>query len=96
MVIPMKITPSRIAIVIIVFAAFLASGFLNAGTPLAIASTPVRATDPPAKALSSRKMLSCSVPSGTASGWGGKAWAEPVTIRMKPPITINRARPTNR
>ena len=29
MVIPMKMTPSRIAIVIIVFAAFLASGFLT-------------------------------------------------------------------
>ena len=38
-----------------VLAAFLASGGLNAGTPLAIASTPVSATDPPAKAWRSRK-----------------------------------------
>ena len=35
-----------------VFAALRASGGLNAGTPLAIASTPVRATEPPANALS--------------------------------------------
>ncbi len=48
-VIPMKRTPRRIAIVVIVFAAFFASGGLNAGTPFAIASTPVRATEPPAK-----------------------------------------------
>ena len=37
-----------------VLAAFLASGGLKAGTPLAIASTPVRATEPLANALSSR------------------------------------------
>ena len=49
---PMNRMPSRIAIAVIVLAAFLASGGLNAGTPLAIASTPVSATEPPANALS--------------------------------------------
>ena len=36
--------------IVIVFAAFFASGGLKAGTPLAIASTPVRATEPAANA----------------------------------------------
>ena len=36
---------------VIVFAAFFASGGLNAGTPLAIASTPVRATEPAGEGL---------------------------------------------
>ena len=52
--------------IVIVFAAFFASGGLNAGTPLAIASTPVNATEPPANALSSSRMPTTSVPSGTA------------------------------
>ena len=41
---------------VIVLAAFLASGGLKAGTPLAMASTPVSATEPPAKALSRSRM----------------------------------------
>ena len=53
---PMNRMPSRIDIAVIVLAAFFASGGLNAGTPLAMASTPVSATEPPAKALSSRRM----------------------------------------
>ncbi len=40
-----------------VLAAFLASGCLNAWTPLAIASTPVIAVHPEANALSSRKSV---------------------------------------
>ena len=48
----------------IVLAAFFASGGLNAGTPLAMASTPVRATEPPAKALSSSRMPTASGPEG--------------------------------
>ncbi len=62
--IPTNRMPSRIAITVSVFAAFLDSGGLNAGTPLAIASTPVRATDPPANALSRRKSVSVSVAGG--------------------------------
>ena len=65
--------PSRIDIAVIVLAAFLASGGLNAGTPLAIASTPVSATEPPAKALSRSRMpigSRWSAGTGTASaGW---------------------------
>ena len=53
---------------VMVLAAFFASGGLNAGTPLAIASTPVSATEPPAKALSSNRIPSASVPDGRASG----------------------------
>jgi len=45
-----------------VLAAFFASGGLNAGTPLAIASTPVSATDPPANALSSSRRVKTWVP----------------------------------
>ena len=47
-----------------VLAAFFGSGGLKAGTPLAIASTPVRATDPPANAFRSRNKLSVSVGAG--------------------------------
>jgi len=39
-----------------VVAAFLDLGFLNAGTPLLIASTPVSAAQPEEKARSSRKI----------------------------------------
>ena len=39
-----------------VVAAFLLLGFLNAGTPLEIASTPVSALQPDEKALANRKI----------------------------------------
>ncbi len=39
-VMPMKSTPSRMATIVIVLAAFFASGGLKAGTPFAMASTP--------------------------------------------------------
>ena len=52
------------AIIVIVLAAFFDSGGLKAGTPLAMASTPVRATAPPANARSSR----IGVRSRTGSG----------------------------
>ena len=78
---------------VIVFAAFFASGGLNAGTPLAIASTPVSATEPPAKALSSNRIPSVSVPNGRASGSGGTGPAVPVAIRNAPIPTIARAKP---
>ena len=42
-----------------VAAAFLASGFLKAGTPSAMASMPVRATAPDEKPRSRRNRLSC-------------------------------------
>ncbi len=93
---PMKMTPRRAAIVVIVFAAFRASGGLKAGTPLAIASTPVRATDPPANARSSRKSVSPSTPGVRASAWGGSGFAVPPTMRARPTPTIPRASATNR
>ena len=52
------------AIIVIVLAAFFDSGGLNAGTPLAMASTPVRATEPPANALSRRITVRASTGSG--------------------------------
>ena len=55
-VMPTNRTASRTAMTIIVFAAFFGSGGLNAGTPLAMASVPVSATEPPANALSSSRM----------------------------------------
>ena len=39
-----------------VVAAFLLFGFLNAGTPFEIASTPVKAVQPDEKALANRKI----------------------------------------
>jgi hypothetical protein len=61
-------TPNNTAIAVIVFEAFFDSGGLNAGTPLAIASTPVRATDPLANAFSRSSRRSGSTPKGTAFG----------------------------
>ena len=61
-VMPMNSTASRTATTVSVVAAFLGSGGLNAGTPLAIASVPVSATEPEAKA----RMMSSS-----PSGWSG-------------------------
>ena len=43
---PKKIVASRTDMMLMVFAAFFASGFLNAETPSEIASVPVRATEP--------------------------------------------------
>src|SRR4029079_18234930 len=61
---------SRTDMAVMVLAAFFDSGGLNAGTPLAMASTPVSATDPPAKALRRRSTPTSSVPNGTLSGAG--------------------------
>src|SRR5579884_3779872 len=66
MVTPTKMTPRRMAIAVIVLAALRDSGGLNAGTPLAMASTPVRATDPPAKALRMIQGVRASLPGTTA------------------------------
>jgi hypothetical protein len=40
-----------------VVAAFLLFGFLNAGTPFEIASTPVKAVQPEEKALANKKLM---------------------------------------
>src|SRR5215471_10822717 len=49
-------------------AAFFACGFLNALTPLAIASTPVSALAPDANALRTRKSVSVPTPAGSGFG----------------------------
>ncbi len=91
----MKRTASRIAIAIIVSPAFFDSGGLKAGTPLAIASVPVRATDPLAKAFRRRKIPRPSEPDWTALAcWTSTAW--PVITRITPSPTIVSARPRKR
>ncbi len=82
--------------IVMVFAAFFASGGLNAGTPLAMASTPVSATEPPANALSSSRMPSVSVPNGRAVGSGGTGVTVPVMMWKAPMPTIASASPTKR
>ncbi len=57
--------PSRASVV----AAFLLLGFLNAGTPLLIASTPVSAVQPEEKARSSRNTSAKPVKSCTFWTW---------------------------
>ena len=82
--------------VVIVLAAFFASGGLNAGTPLAIASTPVSATEPPANALSSKRTPERLGAERHGVGLGRDGAAVPVTIRNAPIPTIARASPTKR
>jgi len=79
-----------------VLAAFFDSGGLNAGTPFAIASTPVRATEPPAKALSSRKIVRVCDSAGIAYCGAGNWWAVPVTTCMTPTAIADSAMNTNR
>jgi len=77
--------------------AFWASGRLNAGTPLEIASTPVSAVQPDANACSTSStptVASCGgsgavCPAGTGSRW-------PVTCRTIPITSISAQEPTNR
>ena len=59
---PMNSVPSSAAMTARVAAAFFASGGLKARTPVAIASVPVRATDPAANARNRS-----SAPSGCAA-----------------------------
>ena len=96
---PTNRMPSSTAIAVIVLAAFFDSGGLNAGTPLAMASTPVRATEPPANALSSSRIVIGSARSGGGNGTasvGGSSTTVPPTMWNSPMATIASARPTNR
>ena len=81
---------------VMVLAAFLDSGGLNAGTPLAMASTPVKATDPLAKALRRRK----TVKGSGLGGWKTVCWCSgvtsPASTRTRPVPIMSRARPMNR
>ena len=71
-----------------VAAAFLASGFLKAGTPSAMASMPVRATAPEEKPRSRRKrpmLPPVSIPSNSAGDGGGtRAELSPKYSRHRP------------
>ena len=71
---------------IIVFAALTGSGGLKAGTPFEIASVPVSATAPKAKARRIRKMDSTSNPSGGVSttGVGNDAAGSPEATATRP------------
>src|SRR6185369_1174459 len=71
-VMPMNRIARRIATAVRVVAAFFDSGGLNAGTPFAIASVPVRATEPDAKALMMSRTPTIWRESGApGSGAGG-------------------------
>ena len=93
MIVPSMVMESR-PIISRVVAALRLFGFLKAGTPLEIASTPVRAAQPDEKARSSRKAL--AIP--TMASWSGSgissncalsAWPRlPVTAWKTPTIPI--------
>ena len=81
-----------------VVAAFFASGGWNAGTPVAIASVPVSATAPAAKARRTRIAVSGStvLPICSSSCGPYVAPSPSTTIRNTPTAIISRADPTNR
>ncbi len=84
---PMKNAPRMTAIHISVVEAFLDSGFLKAGMPLEIASTPVRAAQPEAKARRTMNQDRLCVPAGcSASGMGARRPGSSAS-RTKPPIS---------
>jgi hypothetical protein len=64
----------------------LACGWRKAPTPFAIASIPVRALLPDAKALSTRKKVRASVPGGT--GFGTDARGQPEIAHVASPVRI--------
>ena len=78
---PMNRVPSSTAMTVSVVAALRGSGRLKAGTPLATASTPVRATEPLAKARrSSRTVTACSGEGAPGTGSTASAPAPRKTI----------------
>ena len=88
-----------LAMTISVRAAFCASGGLNAGTPVAIASVPVSATAPAANARSMIRIVMsiavCCV-AATTSAVGTGPVSPWNTIRMNPAAIIRNAEPRNR
>jgi hypothetical protein len=83
-VMPPNISASRVTITVSVVRAFFHSGGWKAGTPSLIASTPVSAVHPEAKALSSRKMLTLWT---VCSSMGVAAWRFPAPHLI--PITVS-------
>src|SRR3989304_10190090 len=68
--------------------AFFASGYLNAGMPSEIASTPVSAVQPEAKALRRRKRPSDCVGAASDSGAVTSAPAKRDLVRPTPIIRV--------
>ena len=73
---PRNIVPSRMAMITSVWRACFHSTGLKAGTPLEMASTPVMAAPPEAKACRINTTLAAPVAS-SAAGWVGTTWASP-------------------
>ncbi len=92
---PRNIVPSSTPITIRVERAFFHSGGLKAGTPLEIASTPVIAAPPEAKACSSRNTLIPFVPRSSPGSAGGTWWRCPVAAFTMPTRMINITAITN-
>jgi hypothetical protein len=81
---PMNIEIATAAMIISVAEAFFASGGLNAGVPSEIASTPVIAVQPLAKAVSSANVVSVpALNAGSGSAGGGSA-GMPCAARHNP------------
>ena len=78
---PRNMTPSSVAMMIIVCWAFFHSTGLNAGTPLATASVPVMAEQPSAKARASRKTPMFSV-ARPVSGVTSVTWRQRAGQRL--------------
>ncbi len=80
---------------VIVLAAFRGSGGLKAGTPFVIASVPLRATEPKAKARTMRSTDRASKPpaGGVTAGVGNVADGSPATTRARP-IPMSARAPT--
>ena len=86
---PRNIAIARTAMVSSVAAAFLASGFLKAGTPSDTASTPVIAVQPLANAVSSRNVVNGTVPV-SAGGGRSSGTSVPVKYRYAPAATSEK------
>jgi hypothetical protein len=78
--------PNNTAMAIRVLPALSASGFSNAETPLLMASVPVMAAHPEAKARKMRNTVKGAVPAASA---GSVGWA----IGLRLPVN-NRTKPT--
>ena len=83
-----------------VVAAFLLFGFLNAGTPLEIASTPVSAAQPEEKVRASRKTMAKPVkghspgPARSRTGRCARGTSSPSTKIRNSPQPIMASMPT--
>jgi len=83
-----------------VVAAFFDFGFLNAGTPFEIASTPVRAADPEENALASRKTKPMPVMLAVPVSWKvysalSAAIGDPIAQRIRPVTSMARMEAMN-